>query len=629
MSPPSVEVVAHVRAPSGAHDDARYRLQAQACLNFEPVSAFCNLGSCTNASQSDVFNSASRRGSVAPGCLIPEPVPSFKFEDTTDVFRSYISENGEEDLGWKPSALIADDDLHSRPAEKINSDNHANVTDEASETVQSSTDGVGSDAGYYSARLGDWIPLEESTASTESTKFSQLCEGVRTLVKRTPSMPNKDFTSQRGTDEDSDTSFEAPPSVVPDSQDSVFPTEGHSPLDNPALLSRRSRWRQTTSFEIIGLSRSSSILARTSQLGDSLPSAPQEPWTGDVDISRTPGKRLFQRVGLLSQASTANSVPHVASSRHDSQVTVDCNISAAADMPGSWRVETDPSPAEAMVKALPLKRLSFTSQQDFPQPQSKRRRLSCLVPPILPDKTSCGRTRAESDKEILPKSIQLSSEPVTRDCGDSFPELISSLPLEILPPGPQVLSAKKFKTHVTRALDMLVQHVVLNRVFKPAKKVRELSKTERGHWCVTICISDSPQRPDAECHLPTRMDMDSQGKQHQHLSPLGPNCWTFDRFKEFWDYLSRFISSGRASWGTWCTCELGDAERTTVSLDSRWHKLSGNELKTVKVQIKIYTWGELVPYIWVLLYVASDRQVRKVEGVTFKDGSGTKIITMD
>ncbi|KAI5301938.1 hypothetical protein KEM56_001207 [Ascosphaera pollenicola] len=207
--PPPVHILAHVRAPRGAEADARYRAQAQACLDFEPAS-------------------------------------SFEFEDTTDIFRSYVLEEDEEVVKGKSSKNDAEDGKPVRSALQ---------SGDAQEDIQDhSYDESGTSFQDESARLGDWIPLEQSSSSARTSKLSQVTH--QTLVEQTPVAMSKSLEAIaeanecRGGDEDVDdgegsvASFLTPPSIVPDSQALNDAAEMPSPLANPELNARRSRWRR-------------------------------------------------------------------------------------------------------------------------------------------------------------------------------------------------------------------------------------------------------------------------------------------------------------------------------------------------------------------------------------------------
>lgn len=45
-------------------------------------------------------------------------------------------------------------------------------------------------------------------------------------------------------------------------------------------------------------------------------------------------------------------------------------------------------------------------------------------------------------------------------------------------------------------------------------------------------------------------------------------------------------------------------------------------------EIKIYCWGEVVGHVWLMLFVCSERRVKRMEGVVWKEGSGRVVVRM-
>lgn len=156
---------------------------------------------------------------------------------------------------------------------------------------------------------------------------------------------------------------------------------------------------------------------------------------------------------------------------------------------------------------------------------------------------------------------------------------------KILAPPPKP-SSKPFKTHLTPSLAILATKLPLLRFYthlQSTPPLRPLSILERGHWT-----------------FPT--------------TSFSPTGWD-----TFWEYLKDFIGAGRASWGVWCVVETGR------DLDSK--KRDGyNGDDRCKV-CKVYCWGEIVPEIWLLLFMASHRQIKGC-GAAWIDAGGEIIVQM-
>lgn len=185
------------------------------------------------------------------------------------------------------------------------------------------------------------------------------------------------------------------------------------------------------------------------------------------------------------------------------------------------------------------------------------------------------------------------------------------------PPAPDIAH---FKTHLTPPLELLITHLPLVTFFsglelRPA--TRSLRIHERGHWR----LSTSSFAPDLKIKA--------------------------------WSYLQEFIGEGRAGWGVWCVIETeprakrrlgtdnkkreeeekkgGGAEVGEVQQPPAGDPLSGhgNDGWRTATQMdideaepppppptpaqeiwKFYCWGEQVPAIWLLIFIATNRKAK-------------------
>lgn len=166
----------------------------------------------------------------------------------------------------------------------------------------------------------------------------------------------------------------------------------------------------------------------------------------------------------------------------------------------------------------------------------------------------------------------------------SSPPPFSQEDHKILAPPPKP-SSKPFKTHLTPSLAILTTKLPLLRFYthlQSTPPLRSLRILERGHW-----------------NFPT--------------TSFSPSGWD-----AFWKYLKDFIGAGRASWGVWCVVEK------SPDLESR--KRDDKNVKRGKV-CKVYCWGEIVPEIWLLLFMASHRQIKGC-GAAWIDAGGEVIVQM-
>jgi hypothetical protein len=100
-------------------------------------------------------------------------------------------------------------------------------------------------------------------------------------------------------------------------------------------------------------------------------------------------------------------------------------------------------------------------------------------------------------------------------------------------------------------------------------------------------------------------------------------------FSRFWAFLSDFIKEGRAGWGVWCILEAEDENDSTFpSKEAEGHSNSTGSVKARQlVSLKVFTWGEIARHIYLLLFLASERQVRKL-GAQWYDSRGKVVIQM-
>ncbi|KAF2766221.1 hypothetical protein EJ03DRAFT_354139 [Teratosphaeria nubilosa] len=155
--------------------------------------------------------------------------------------------------------------------------------------------------------------------------------------------------------------------------------------------------------------------------------------------------------------------------------------------------------------------------------------------------------------------------------------MLAGMAHTIRPPHPPV-SIDAFTTHITDSLAQLANDTRLK--YNPIRVTREVRPLERGYWLIRIK------------NVPAQLQLDS------------------------WHFLDKYIRSGRAGWGVWCT-RIGSNDST-------------DPMGTPDVDVgdmKIFCWGEVVRHIYLLLYVASNSQVRKL-GLQWIDAEGRVVVQM-
>ncbi|KAE8160562.1 hypothetical protein BDV40DRAFT_212674 [Aspergillus tamarii] len=184
--------------------------------------------------------------------------------------------------------------------------------------------------------------------------------------------------------------------------------------------------------------------------------------------------------------------------------------------------------------------------------------------------------------------------------GTTFP-----VPMEIRPPLPPI-SKEKFTTHITPTLKMLAARLK-SRTYKPLEQIRELDKLERGHWYLHISVI--------------------KAGEHDSIIPWqesnGAYIWGMSMFCRFWSFLSEFIKEGRAGWGVWCILE----DFLSAQLPHNTHESALREMDIRQLTLKTYAWGEIASHIYLLLFLASERRIRKM-GAQWRDSRDDVVIQM-
>lgn len=178
---------------------------------------------------------------------------------------------------------------------------------------------------------------------------------------------------------------------------------------------------------------------------------------------------------------------------------------------------------------------------------------------------------------------------------------------------------------------MLEQRLPPSRTYNPTRQTRPLDKLERGYWAVRIGIVSGDGGLE---HGPGRR-------------PDG--SWSAAFFARFWGFLGQFVGvEGRAGWGVWCFLDKvealsSDIGSTAAAADAGG--ASGSDQvqpdpdlgpepepepapeEPVSVLLKVYTWGEIAMHIYLVLYLASERQIRGL-GAQWRDSREEVVIQM-
>jgi hypothetical protein len=121
---------------------------------------------------------------------------------------------------------------------------------------------------------------------------------------------------------------------------------------------------------------------------------------------------------------------------------------------------------------------------------------------------------------------------------------------------------------VSDTLRKLARDFNMERRFRPKQQLRELRPFERGYWLL-------------DC-----------------------SSWEESLKWAAWAFLTNYIGDGQAGWGVWCR----------RNEDFTW--------------IRLYCWGSVVGYMYLVLYLASRRKILHT-GSSWLGGDGQAVIVMD
>ena len=165
-----------------------------------------------------------------------------------------------------------------------------------------------------------------------------------------------------------------------------------------------------------------------------------------------------------------------------------------------------------------------------------------------------------------------------------------------LHPPPPPISSNPFTSHITPSLALLADRLNPSRVYSPVYQTRDLHVLERGCWVLRFQLSSRSLDPKT--------------------AGAGAGVWDTALFSRFWSFLSDFIAQGRAGWGVWAYLDR----------DPDPGPAPGSRLGQ-SLLLKVYTWGEVVHYIYLLLFLASERRIRGL-GASWFDAAERVVVQM-
>jgi hypothetical protein len=214
------------------------------------------------------------------------------------------------------------------------------------------------------------------------------------------------------------------------------------------------------------------------------------------------------------------------------------------------------------------------------------------------------------------------------------------LEAEVAAPAPNV-GEERFSTHITQALRDFASQLPFARFFRPVKVARDVKVLERGHWLMYITLVSDEVAEAArfaarhEKQGPTmlerfqgataadRLRKYDEAKRDGSLHAFGQSSeskaqglWTEDELVQFWKSFSSFIGNGKAGWGTRLVCEelSGQVPEERQPHESR-------------LRIRIFTWGECIGHIYLAVWILSDKLAARIPMIWIA-GNGEQVVRM-
>ncbi|MCJ1370272.1 hypothetical protein MMC20_001484 [Loxospora ochrophaea] len=197
------------------------------------------------------------------------------------------------------------------------------------------------------------------------------------------------------------------------------------------------------------------------------------------------------------------------------------------------------------------------------------------------------------------------------------PSQPTSSPILILPPSPPTAN-NPFPTSSARTLTLtpslllLTSRLPLANHYHPLHTTRPLRPFERGHWLLTF--------------FPASPSSSSSSAAVVQQEPTKITSWTPDLARKFETFMRGFIGGGKAGWGVRCEISRDDGLGGGDGGNGLGGGQGGSKSGDYSF-VRVWCWGESVPHVYLLLYVASERRVKGM-GARWVDCEGRVVVRM-
>ncbi|KAF7508351.1 hypothetical protein GJ744_009342 [Endocarpon pusillum] len=574
-----IEVLAYIGAPSGLKDDARYLAQAGATVEFEP---------CTRLQVYDLEDYWQE--------VIEDQEFSHPVSGETTFNRSFTLS------AWHQTDAVCETPAQKATRHLLRQDSRHGK--QASLTKRGS---AGGQEGMDFTKTFTWKVTKQAAKHNSPSKvlsFQETATIPTIQTARTPEIPRPktapagSVTSRprglRKRTRSESSSFGSLQSVVPDSQEKQAST---APEDFASSTANTSIPRCYAAHSLSKPAVQEQPAKRPRQ------SVKRLPTDHEGDLSQHSGIP-----NMAQQPRTANTM--LSSSQQDRRTFSDLTERAitSSDSTTIWL----PNPRSSITYAPP------PEQKTSPRNQPS---VFCTIPPPS--------SQPESRDDWLFSSPPITSAtPRTQSTKHNHPSQpfssIFSLPPSIHAPPPPVGHAS-YITHLTPSLRTLATRLPLVTSFRPNLVKRNINDLERGYWFLRIPVVRSPPlHPETESLDPSRAGDGSKDRgrgRDKGKARIRGQPWSESSFLSFWTTLAQFVQSGQAGWGVSVYREDPQpalpkqsgsrpmSEPETNEADPR----EAEETGKMEVVLKVTCWGEILPHIYLLIWVLSDKRTEAVE----------------
>ncbi|KAL8849167.1 MAG: hypothetical protein Q9221_005844 [Calogaya cf. arnoldii] len=171
-------------------------------------------------------------------------------------------------------------------------------------------------------------------------------------------------------------------------------------------------------------------------------------------------------------------------------------------------------------------------------------------------------------------------------------------------PPPETSLSPTMPSQLTPSLKILRQKCT--RILEAVQPLRPIGDRERGHWRLTF-----------------EFDTDEEEDN---------NKWNKLSREKMWEWLASFILRGCGGWNAWATFEEGKLER--FDGEDGWigemgdqEPVMGEEDGSPVGRVKVFCWGEVVLETYALLFLATNRRVKRC-GAQWIDVNGETVVVV-